>query len=177
MEVIQTEIKGLVRLRPKVFRDERGFFLETWNRRKFNEAIGVPVEFVQDNFCRSVQGVLRGLHYQVSPAAEGKLVNVVYGKIFDVAVDLRGNSPTRYRWFGTILEADAHELLWIPEGFAHGFLVLSDFAGVAYKATNHYSPEHRRHIRWDDPAIGIQWPIVPGTAPILSAEDAVAPLL
>jgi len=177
MEAIQTGIEGLMRLRPKVFRDERGFFLETWNQLEFNEAIGGPVEFVQDNFCQSVQGALRGLHYQVPPAAEGKLVHVVQGRIFDVAVDLRENSPTRHRWFGTILEADAHELLWVPEGFAHGFLTLSDFADVAYKATSCYSPEHRRHIRWDDPAIGIRWPLAPGSAPILSAEDAAAPLL
>ncbi len=177
MEAIQTGIEGLVRLRPKVFRDDRGLFLETWNQRGFDEAIGASVEFVQDNFCRSVQGALRGLHYQVPPAAEGKLVNVVYGRIFDVVVDLRENSPTKFRWFGTILEADAQELLWIPEGFAHGFLTLSDVAGVAYKATNYYSPESRRHIRWDDPAIGIQWPLEPGTVPILSPEDAAAPLL
>ena len=177
MEVIPTQLQGVVRLRPRVIRDERGFFLESWNQLEFDRAIGRPVGFVQDNLCSSRRGVLRGLHYQVAPMAQGKLVSVVSGQIFDVAVDLREGSPTRLKWVAALIDAESREMMWVPEGFAHGFLVLSEFAEVSYKATAFFSREHERSVRWDDPSLGIQWPVQPGDLPLLSPRDAAAPLL
>ena len=175
MEVNKTELPGLLLLRPHVHRDERGFFLESWNQRTFDQAVGRRVDFVQDNRIHSSRGVLRGLHYQVAPAAQGKLVSVLSGSVFDVAVDLRRDSPTFGRSLGFALNSDEYMMLWIPEGFAHGFFVTSDSAEVAYKATGFYSPEHERCIRWEDPGLAIPWPLRPGE-PFLSARDAAAPL-
>lgn len=163
---------GVLLLRPRIFRDERGFFLESWNRDRFNEAVGSRVEFVQDNHSRSAKGVLRGLHYQAEPAAQAKLITVMRGQIFDVAVDIRTESPTYGRWVGEVLSDESREMLWIPEGFAHGFLVLSEFADVVYKTTDFYSPVHERCIRWNDPDLGIAWPCGE-RAPIVSAKDMV----
>lgn len=160
-------------LTPKVFADKRGFFLESWNQRTFDQAVGKTVTFVQDNLLRSKRGVLRGLHYQVAPATQGKLVSVLSGSIFDVVVDLRLDSATFGKWIGLELNAERHTMLWIPEGLAHGFLVTSDAADVFYKTTGFYSPEHERRIRWDDPDLGIVWPLR-GATPVLSPQDAHA---
>lgn len=161
-----------------MFRDARGFFLESYNARVFEEAMGFPVHFVQDNHSRSTRGVLRGLHYQLPPRAQGKLLRVVRGEVFDVAVDLRESSPTFGTWVGTHLSAENHHQLWIPPGFAHGFLVLSEVAEVLYKTTDLYAPEFERALAWDDPTVGIVWPDLPeGITPILSDKDAVAPNL
>jgi dTDP-4-dehydrorhamnose 3,5-epimerase len=170
LEVQETSLPGVLVLRPKVFGDARGFFLESWNQREFEAAVGAPVEFVQDNHSRSAQGVLRGLHYQL-PHPQGKLVRVVQGEVFDVAVDLRRGSPTFGRWVGEILSAENQRQLWIPQGFAHGFLVLSGQAEFLYKATDYYHPEAERCVRWDDPAVGIAWPLG-GAAPLVSPKDA-----
>ena len=170
MNVTETAIPGLLLLKPRVFTDERGFFFESWNQRAFDEVVGQPVTFVQDNLLRSKRGVLRGLHYQVEPAAQGKLVSVLSGTIYDVAVDLRRGSPTFAKSFGLELTAEDHTMLWIPPGLAHGFLVISNFADVAYKATSYYSPDHERCIRWDDPDLAIDWP-PEGGAPVLSPRD------
>lgn len=170
MTVIQTKLEGVLVLEPRVFRDERGFFLESWNRNRFTEAVGREVEFVQDNHSRSAKGVLRGLHFQTDPMAQGKLITVMSGGIFDVAVDLRPGSATRGQWVGEFLSGESRKLIWIPEGFAHGFLVLSDFADVMYKATNYYSPPHERCIRWDDPTLRVDWPLV-GLKTIVSSKD------
>lgn len=174
MEVNETELPGLLVLRPPVHPDDRGYFLESWNQRTFDQAVGQRVDFVQDNRSRSSRGVLRGLHYQVAPAAQGKLVSVLSGSIFDVAVDLRRDSSAFGRSLGFALNSDEQIMLWIPEGFAHGFFVTSDSAEVAYKATGFYSPEHERCIRWDDPGLAIPWPLRPGE-PFLAARDAAAP--
>jgi dTDP-4-dehydrorhamnose 3,5-epimerase len=176
MKISQTELPGVLLLTPRVFGDERGFFLESWNQRSFDEAVGSPVTFVQDNRSRSSRGVLRGLHYQIEPAAQGKLVSVLSGSIYDVAVDLRRDSPTFGKSLGLELRAENHTMIWVPAGFAHGFLVTSESAEVSYKATAFYSPGHERCIRWDDPQLAISWPL-DGTMPILSAKDAVAPPL
>ena len=157
MKVTPTEIPEVQVLEPKVFGDARGFFFESFNQRVFDEAVGHHVEFVQDNHSHSAKGVLRGLHYQVQQP-QGKLVRVVSGTVFDVAVDLRASSPTFGQWAGVVLDAHAHKQLWIPAGFAHGFLVLSDSADFLYKTTDYYAPEHERCIVWNDPAIGIEWP-------------------
>jgi dTDP-4-dehydrorhamnose 3,5-epimerase len=170
VRIIRTKLEGVLVLEPRAFKDERGFFLESWNRDRFNEAVGREVEFLQDNHSHSVKGVLRGLHYQVDPMAQGKLITVMSGRIFDVAVDLRPSSPTRGQWVGEELCGESHRLLWIPEGFAHGFLVLSDDADVIYKATNFYSPEHERCIRYDDLELGVSWPIEK-LEPLLSDKD------
>lgn len=172
MRVEKTAIEGVVLLTPRVFEDQRGFFLESWNQKAFDEAIGQSVTFVQDNRSRSARGVLRGLHYQAKPHAQGKLVSVLAGTIYDVAVDLRRDSPTYGETLGIGLKADGHTMIWIPAGFAHGFLVLSEFADVAYKATDFYSPTHERCIRWDDPDLAIDWPLG-GGRPIISSKDAV----
>jgi dTDP-4-dehydrorhamnose 3,5-epimerase len=172
MEVEETTLNGVLLITPRVFRDERGFFLESWNQRAFDEAVGGPVAFVQDNHSRSVRGVLRGLHYQTEPMAQAKLITVMRGMIFDVAVDIRRDSPTFGQWVGEVLSDESREMLWIPDGFAHGFLVLSDFADVVYKTTNFYSPAHERCIRWNDPDLGIAWP-VGEDAPLVSAKDLV----
>jgi dTDP-4-dehydrorhamnose 3,5-epimerase len=174
MRVIPTAIPEVLVIEPKVFGDARGFFYESWNRRAFSDAVGQDVEFVQDNHSASARHVLRGLHYQVRQT-QGKLVRVVAGEVFDVAVDLRRGSRTFGKWVGERLSADNHRMLWVPEGFAHGFLVLSEMAEFLYKATDYYAPEHERSLRWNDPAIGIAWP-VDGT-PLLKPRDADAPLL
>jgi dTDP-4-dehydrorhamnose 3,5-epimerase len=157
-----------------VFGDERGFFLEPYNRRTFREATGLDVEFVQDNHSRSRRGVLRGLHYQVRQP-QGKLVRVLSGRIFDVAVDLRRSSPSFGKWVGLEIDADSMRMLWIPPGFAHGFLVLSESADVFYKATDYYAPQHERTLRWDDPQLAIAWPLA--GEPTLSDKDRRGSLL
>ncbi|HMH18373.1 MAG TPA: dTDP-4-dehydrorhamnose 3,5-epimerase [Burkholderiales bacterium] len=168
MKVIPTRLPEVLLLEPRVFGDSRGFFFESWNERE-SELAGIRAHFVQDNHSRSEKGVLRGLHYQIRQP-QGKLVRVVAGEIFDVAVDIRRNSPNFGRWEGVRLDADSHKMLWIPIGFAHGFCVLSDFAEVLYKATDFYAPEHERCILWDDPALHIDWPL--SSPPALSAKDA-----
>ncbi|TSE30559.1 dTDP-4-dehydrorhamnose 3,5-epimerase [Tepidimonas charontis] len=169
--VVPTAIPGVLILEPKVFGDARGFFFESYNQRDFEAATGlVGITFVQDNHSRSVRGVLRGLHYQLPPKAQGKLVRVVRGAVFDVAVDIRRDSPTFGRWVGVELNEHNHRQLWIPPGLAHGFLTLTDCADFLYKTTNTYSPEHERCIRWDDPTVGIEWPRL-DVGPILSPKD------
>jgi dTDP-4-dehydrorhamnose 3,5-epimerase len=177
MNVIQTDLPGVLLLEPKVFGDARGFFLESWNRRTFAD-LGLELDFVQDNHSRSARGVLRGIHYQIRQP-QGKLVRVVSGSVFDVAVDLRKSSPHFGRWVGYELSADNHRMLWIPPGFGHGFLVLSERADFLYKTTEYYAPAWDRGVRWDDPDIGIAWPLeaLPGGLPQLSAKDAAQPLL
>lgn len=176
MKVTATRLPEVLILEPRVFGDERGFFLESYNRRAFNEATGGEVDFVQDNHSRSARGVLRGLHYQLPPHAQGKLVRVTAGRVFDVAVDLRRSSPRFGQWAGVELSADNHRQLWIPPGFAHGFVVLTDLADFLYKATNYYAPQAERAVIWNDATIGIEWP-ESGVAPTLSAKDSVAPAL
>jgi dTDP-4-dehydrorhamnose 3,5-epimerase len=164
-----TAIPDVVVLEPKVFGDERGFFFESYNRRAFHQATGLDPIFVQDNHSRSLRGVLRGLHYQVQHT-QGKLVRVVAGEVFDVAVDLRRSSPTFGCWVGETLSAENHRLLWVPEGFAHGFLVTSDAAEFVYKTTDYYAPEHERSLLWCDPQLGIKWPL--DGEPRLKPNDA-----
>lgn len=168
MKAIPTDLPDVIILEPKVFGDERGFFFESFNARTFAEVTGVQREFVQDNHSRSQRGVLRGLHYQVKQP-QGKLVRVTQGEVFDVVVDLRRSSATFGSWAGIILSAENKRQLWVPEGFAHGFLVLSESAEFLYKTTDYYAPEHERCIRWDDPDLAIDWPIT--EAPQLSAKD------
>ncbi len=168
MNVIPTEILDVLILEPRVFGDERGFFFESYNRAVLAEVAGITEEFVQDNHSRSTRGVLRGLHYQVKQP-QGKLVRVVAGEVFDVAVDIRRSSPTFGRWVGAVLSARNRHMVWIPRGFAHAFVVLSDVAELLYKATDFYAPLHERCILWNDPAIGIQWPLA--GEPTLSAKD------
>lgn len=170
MKTIETALPGVLIIEPRLFEDARGFFLESWNARAFAQATGVDLSFVQDNHSRSRRGVLRGLHYQIRQP-QGKLVRVVRGAIFDVAVDLRKSTPTFGRWFGTELTEDNHRQLWVPPGFGHGFLVLSGSADVLYKVTDYYAPEHDRSLLWNDPAVGIDWPL-DGIEPLLSAKDA-----
>lgn len=174
MKVTPTKLAGVLVIEPRVFGDERGFFFESFNQRAFDEAVGAHVDFVQDNHSKSSRNVLRGLHYQLPPKAQGKLVRVVQGEVFDVAVDLRKNSKTFGLWVGEVLSADNKKQLWIPPGFAHGFVTLSDTAEFLYKTTDYYSPAHERCIRWDDAQLAIDWPM--HGAPSLSAKDAVAPL-
>ncbi|HGU1041627.1 TPA: dTDP-4-dehydrorhamnose 3,5-epimerase, partial [Escherichia coli] len=159
MNVIKTEIPDVLIFEPKVFGDERGFFFESFNQKVFEEAVGRKVEFVQDNHSKSSKGVLRGLHYQLEPYAQGKLVRCVVGEVFDVAVDIRKSSPTFGKWVGVNLSAENKRQLWIPEGFAHGFLVLSETAEFVYKTTNYYYSESDRGIIWNDPMLKIQWPL------------------
>ncbi len=168
-------LAGVVVLQPKLFADERGYFVETYNKSRFAEQVLSDPDFVQDNESCSRRGVLRGLHYQIAPHPQGKLVQAVVGAIFDVAVDLRQSSSTFGDWIGVTLTAENRNQLWIPEGFAHGFLALSDNARVGYKATDFYTPQCERTIRWDDGTIGIDWPLDGGTRPIGSAKDAGAP--
>jgi len=168
MKIIPTAIPDLLIFEPKVFGDQRGFFLESYNQRTFQSLTGLSLNFVQDNHSRSGKNVLRGLHYQIQQP-QGKLVRVTSGKVFDVAVDLRKSSPTFGRWDGVELSGDNHRQLWVPPGFAHGFVVLSEQADFLYKTTDYYAPEHERCIRWDDPDIGIVWP--EGIAPLLSGKD------
>jgi dTDP-4-dehydrorhamnose 3,5-epimerase (EC 5.1.3.13) len=174
MKVAATELPEVLLLEPEVFGDERGFFLESFNARRFRVATGLDVEFVQDNHSRSARGVLRGIHYQlVRP--QGKLVRVASGRVFDVVVDLRRSSPRFGRWFGIELSDRDHRQLWVPPGFGHGFLVLSDRADFVYKTTEYWFREHERSLRWNDPALGIAWPLA--GEPILAGKDAAAPLL
>ncbi|MCF7534704.1 dTDP-4-dehydrorhamnose 3,5-epimerase [Pseudomonas petrae] len=171
MRATPLAIPDVVLFEPNVFGDERGFFYESFNQRVFEEAVRRPVSFVQDNHSRSVKGVLRGLHYQIQQA-QGKLVRVTQGEVFDVAVDLRRSSPTFGKWVGVHLSAANRSQLWIPEGFAHGFVVLSESAEFLYKTTDYWAPEYERSLAWDDPTVAIQWPYL--GQPTLSAKDAVA---
>ena len=176
MKVTPTAIEGVLIIEPKVFGDERGFFFESFNQRAFNEAVGHTVDFVQDNHSRSAKGVLRGLHFQRPPHAQGKLVRVTQGSVFDVAADTRPDSPTFGRWVGVELSGANHRQMWIPAGLAHGFLVTSDSADFLYKTTDYYRPESEGSVRWDDPDLAIAWPL-DGITPALSAKDAAAPTL
>ena len=176
MRVTTTAIDGVLVLEPKVFGDERGFFVESFNQKTFNGVMGTEILFVQDNHSRSAKGVLRGLHFQRAPHSQGKLVRVTQGSVFDVVVDIRADSPTRGDWLGLMLDAAEHKQVWIPPGLAHGFLVMSDSADFLYKTTEYYIPSSEGCIRWDDPDLAISWPLA-GTRPSLSAKDAAAPRL
>ncbi len=171
MKVTPLSIPDVLLIEPQVFGDDRGFFFESFNQKKFEEAVGRKINFVQDNHSKSIKGVLRGLHYQLPPKAQGKLVRVIQGEVFDVAVDIRKSSPTFGKWVGEILSANNKKQMWIPEGFAHGFITLSDTAEFLYKTTDFYSIEHEASIRWDDKTIGIQWPIIDAS---LSVKDKTA---
>ena len=175
MKTTPTAIPGVLIIEPKVFGDARGFFFESFNQKAFNDATGTDHQFVQDNHSRSAKGVLRGLHYQVNKP-QGKLVRVVRGAVFDVAVDIRPDSPAFGCWVGVELTEDNHKQMWVPPGLAHGFLVLSDTADFLYKTTDYYAPEFERCIAWDDPAVGIEWPLE-GLQPKLSAKDLQGQLL
>jgi dTDP-4-dehydrorhamnose 3,5-epimerase len=174
MNVITTDLPGVLIIEPKVFGDERGFFYESFNAKAFQDATGLDTQFVQDNHSRSQKGVLRGLHYQLENT-QGKLVRVTVGEVLDVAVDIRRSSPNFGKWVAVRLSADNHRQLWVPEGFAHGFVVLSEFAEFLYKTTDYYTPSAERSIRWDDPDLGIDWQL--DEAPKLSAKDQTAALL
>lgn len=174
MQMKTTAIPGVLIIEPKVFGDERGFFYESFNAKNFLDQTGVKVDFVQDNHSKSAKSVLRGLHYQIQQA-QGKLVRVVAGEVFDVAVDIRKHSPTFGKWVGVTLSAENKRQLWIPAGFAHGFLVTSDSAEFLYKTTDYYAPEFERSILWNDPAIGIEWPL--DGEPLLSNKDKIGKLL
>ncbi len=163
-------IPDVILLEPKVFFDERGFFFESFNQQVFNEIIGAKTNFVQDNHSLSSYGVLRGMHYQSEPEAQAKLVRVLTGEIYDVAIDMRKNSPTYMQWVGEYLSAENKKQLWIPEGFAHGFLTTSDNAEIAYKTTKYYSPQHERTLLWNDPTVGIKWP--QSSRIVLAAKDS-----
>ncbi len=169
MKLTALGLPGLMLIEPRVFGDERGFFFESWNRVAFRAATGLDLEFVQDSHSKSQGGVLRGLHYQLPPSAQGKLVRVIAGEVFDVAVDLRRSSPTFGSWAGDVLSAENKHQLWIPPGFAHGFLTLSASAELVYKATETYAPELERCIRWDDQTLAIAWPLA--GAPLVSEKD------
>lgn len=174
MKIIETSIPDVLIIEPKVFGDERGFFYESFNAAAFEAATGLKRQFVQDNHSKSQRGVLRGLHYQIQQP-QGKLVRVVAGEVCDVAVDLRRSSPSFGRWTGVLLNAENKRQLWIPEGFAHGFVVLSETAEFLYKTTDYYAPEHERSLLWNDPELGIDWPL--DTPPQLSAKDQAGKLL
>ncbi len=174
MKVTKTEIDGVLILEPKVFGDARGFFFESFNQQAFDAAVGEKVTFVQDNHSRSAKGVLRGLHYQLPPHAQGKLVRVTQGAVFDVAVDIRPGSTTFGRWVGAELCGDNHRQMWIPPGLAHGFLVLSDSADFLYKTTDYYAPPAERSLHWADADLAIDWPLLE-QAPVLSEKDKTAP--
>jgi len=171
MKVTPLSIPDVLLIEPQVFGDDRGFFFESFNQNKFEEAIGIKINFVQDNHSKSLRGVLRGLHYQLSPKAQGKLVRVIQGEVFDVAVDLRQSSPTFGQWVGEILSSDNKKQMWIPEGFAHGFLTLSDTAEFLYKTTDFYGKDHEEAIQWNDETIGIDWPMKEVS---LSSKDSAA---
>ena len=176
MKITPTDIADVLVFEPKVFGDERGFFMESFNQKAFDAAVGQPVRFVQDNHSRSAKGVLRGLHFQLPPHAQGKLVRVTQGSVFDVAVDIRKDSPTFGRWVGVELSGENHRQMWVPAGLAHGFLVTSDSADFLYKTTDYYAPQAERSLRWDDPELAIAWPDT-GMPPVLSGKDAAAPNL
>jgi len=175
MEFVETSLPEVIKIVPRVFSDERGFFMETWQAKMFCDNV-VDIEFVQDNFSQSSQGTLRGLHYQIEQA-QGKLVRVVSGEVFDVAVDLRKSSPNFGKWVGEILSAENKHQLWVPPGFAHGFYVMSATAEFEYKCTDYYAPAFERAVRWDDADIAIDWPLKAGEQPVLSAKDEAASLL
>ena len=172
MKVTPLSIPDVLLIEPQVFGDDRGFFYESFNQNKFEEAMGKKINFVQDNHSKSIKGVLRGLHYQLTPKAQGKLVRVIQGEVFDVAVDLRQSSPTFGKWVGEILSGDNNKQMWIPEGFAHGFLTLSNTAEFLYKTTDFYSRDHEEAIQWNDKTIRIDWPLEDVS---LSSKDKVAP--
>ena len=174
MKFIPTSIPDVLLLEPKVFGDHRGFFMETWQREMFAEN-GIDYDFVQDNHSKSSHGILRGLHYQMEHT-QGKLVRVVEGSVFDVAVDMRRSSATFGQWVGHELSAENHRMMWVPPGFAHGFYVNSETAEFVYKCTDYYAPEHEQSLLWNDPALGIDWQLVDSKAPILSEKDADAPI-
>lgn len=169
MQIVDTALDAVKVLEPKVFGDDRGFFLESWNKELF-EQHGLPGNFVQDNHSRSSQGVLRGLHYQIKNP-QGKLVRVTQGEVFDVAVDMRKSSSQFGQWVGVLLSESNKKQLWVPPGFAHGFYVVSESADFQYKCTDYYSPEFERSLLWNDPSVGIEWPIIAGTEPLLAAKD------
>jgi dTDP-4-dehydrorhamnose 3,5-epimerase len=174
MEFIPTRLPEVILIKPRVFGDARGFFFETWHERKF-AAAGIAGHFVQDNHSHSTRHTLRGLHFQIRQP-QGKLVRVSRGEVFDVVVDIRRSSPHFGQWVGVLLSDTNHHMLWVPPGFAHGYLALSDEIDFLYKCTDFYAPEHERALRWDDPEIGVQWPLPADARPVLSAKDAVAPL-
>lgn len=176
MKATRLAIPDIVLIEPKVFGDERGFFFESYNQSVFNELTGLDIQFVQDNHSRSARNVLRGLHFQLPPKAQGKLVRAVVGEVFDVAVDIRKDSRTFGKWVGEILSAENKRQLWIPPGFAHGFLVLSESAEFLYKATEYYAPEFERSVLWSDPELAIRWPVGAGGV-LVSAKDAQSPTL
>lgn len=176
MKLIDTKIAGLKIIEPTVFEDKRGYFFESFNQAQFCRAIGQEISFVQDNHSYSTKGVLRGLHYQLSPHAQGRLVRCVRGEVFDVSVDIRKSSPTFGQWVGVHLSAENKRQLWIPPGFAHGFLTLSEHAEFLYKTTDYWAKDYEQAIIWNDPSIGIQWPDFDGQ-PLLSEKDQMAPRL
>jgi dTDP-4-dehydrorhamnose 3,5-epimerase len=176
MRVFPTSLNGVLLFEPSVFADERGYFMESYSQRRFDEVVGSHHLFVQDNHSRSAKGVLRGLHYQVAPHTQGKLVWVTRGAVFDVAADVNPQSPTFGRWFGTELSGGNHRQLWIPAGFAHGFLALTETADLLYKTTAYYEPSAERSVRWNDPTLAITWPLE-GATPTLSPRDAESPFL
>jgi dTDP-4-dehydrorhamnose 3,5-epimerase len=175
MEFEPTRLPEVVLIKPRVFGDARGFFFETWQQERFATA-GISMPFVQDNHSHSTLHTLRGLHFQIEQP-QGKLVRVSRGEVFDVAVDIRRSSPRFGQWVGVVLSEANHHMLWVPPGFAHGYLALSEEIDFLYKCTDYYAPQHERAIRWDDPQLGVQWPLPTGVAPILSGKDAVAPFL
>jgi dTDP-4-dehydrorhamnose 3,5-epimerase len=172
MEFEPTDIPDVVLIKPRVFGDARGFFFESWEERKF-VAAGLDMKFVQDNHSRSARNILRGLHYQIQQT-QGKLVRVATGTVFDVAVDIRRQSPTFGRWVGAVLSEENHHMLWVPAGFAHGFLVLSESADFLYRCTDCWAPSHERAISWNDPDLNIAWPLPKGVEPVISPKDAAA---
>lgn len=172
MKITETDIAGVLVIEPRVWEDERGFFFESFNVRQFTQLTGLAPVFVQDNHSRSQQHVLRGLHYQIAPMAQEKLVRVIQGEVFDVVVDIRKNSPTFGRWIGEVLSAENKRQLWIPEGMAHGFMTLSAQSEILYKTTQYYCQTHERALRWDDPQLAIAWPLT--APPVLSAKDQAA---
>jgi len=175
MNVIETTLPGVLLIEPRVFGDARGFFLETWSRRSYAEA-GLDLDFVQDNHSRSAKGVLRGMHYQIQQT-QGKLVRVATGSVYDVALDLRRSSPTFGKWEGFVLSEANKRVLWVPPGFAHGFLCLEDGTDFMYKCTDLYAPQHERTVLWSDPAVGIEWPLDGIGTPLVAAKDAAGSLL
>ena len=175
MTITQTDIPGVLIIEPKVFGDDRRFFFESFNQQQFDQAVGRQTTFVQDNHSRSVKNVLRGLHYQIQHP-QGKLVRVAQGEVFDVAVDIRKNSPAFGKWVGIVLSAENKKQLWVPEGFAHGFLVLSEKAEFLYKTTDYWYPEFERSIAWNDPGLKIDWPLA-GAQPILAAKDMAGTIM
>jgi dTDP-4-dehydrorhamnose 3,5-epimerase len=173
MEFLPTRLPEVWLIRPRLFRDDRGYFCETWHEKKFVDA-GIDARFVQDNHSHSVRHTLRGMHFQIQQP-QGKLVRVVLGTVYDAVIDIRRSSPRFGQWVGAELSAENHQMLWVPPGFAHGYLALSEHADLLYRCTDFYAPQQERSIRWDDPEIGIDWPLPAGAVPLLSSKDAMAP--